>query len=104
MSELLIHLEGTTIAVSPSRLVAAMLLDDDPIRELRVGTTIERADESALIDPVACSESIASLDESTNSFPPMVSVAPEKDVHPPVVKIDESTLAVVRVVFLKFVW
>lgn len=104
MSELLTHLEGTTIAVSPSRPVAIMLLDDDSIRELRVGTTIDRADESALIDPIACSENMASLYESTNSFPPMVSVAPERDVHSPVVNIDESALVVVRVVFLKFVW
>jgi hypothetical protein len=81
-----------------------MLLDDDSISGFRVGTTIDRADERALIDPIACSENMASLDEFKNSFPPMVTVAPAKDVHSPVVKIDESTLVVVRVVFLKFVW
>ena len=90
--------------MSPSRPVAVMLLDDDSICELRIGTTIDRADESALIDPIACSENIATLDESTDSFPPMVTVAPEKDVHSPVVKIDVSASLVVRVVFLKFVW
>jgi hypothetical protein len=81
-----------------------MLLDDDSISEFRVGATIDRADESASIDPIACSENIATLDEPTNSFPPMVTVAPEKYVHSPVAKKDESTVLVVRVVFLKFLW
>jgi hypothetical protein len=103
MSELLSHFEETTIAVSPSRLVAVILLDVDRICELRVGTTIEFADESALIGPTGCSENIASFDESANPSQPMVAVAPEKDVHSPVVKIDGSTLLAVRVVFLKFV-
>ena len=84
--------------------MAILLLDDDSIRELRVGTTIDRADESALIDPIACSENMSSLDESTDSFSPLVTVAPLKDVHSPVVKIDVSASVVVRVVFLKFVW
>lgn len=104
MSELFSNFEETTIAVSPSRLVAVMLLDDDPICELRVGATIECADESVLIGPTECSENIASFDESANPSQPIVPVAPEKDVPSPVVKIDGSTLLAVRVVFLKFVW